>query len=525
MTDTSQTEWLSGNRNIAFPFRSSTLSAGSPVPTDLLLDFRLFLTGTKEIEVFLSSLQYIAATDTYTLIFSGSETNETLLSGNLTRLRPDGGSRVMNKQSVSSGPRVALFTPGERWDDPSWNGAGDWTKTWLPAESVLETSLVNPGAQTFRRIFIDGLTIPDESAWPYGGQQSLVAGYNAKMEVGAARLGVRGQQPAVVLRIGPGLGLGYPPSENAGPVTHVATLHGAGPDKAGNINIRPEDCLRIFQPKTDEGVLRHRLQFGSDCNPCCPCGEYLNASRAVGRRSAKIKDLCNDLSAQLKHCETIYNDTVAEVNARRHPLAVVRSVRATGSHVKFTVQNMTDLPIFAYVAFDVLSPNLGPASVTQANVVQVSQGASIYDTISAHKAGLQALPFHESENPLAAFPTAKFSADPALTLLCVGQKTAVNNFAPISPGTMVEVVLNFAVVEAAVAGAVSPGDVRAASAAGRLPSFKFRTVAVYGLSHCYACSSETHGAKIVPADEPDDAFDTRCDTQFANDYKTVELPL
>ena len=88
---------------------------------------------------------------------------------------------------------------------------------------------------------------------------------------------------------------------------------------------------------------------------------------------------------------------------------------------------------------------------------------------------------------------------------------------------MVQVSLSFPTVEAALAGLVNPEDIRAASVAGSLPTLKFRSVAIYGLSHCFACTSETYSCQMVRAAAPTDIFDTRCDTQFANDYVAVPL--
>jgi len=522
-----QTEWLSANEEVSFPFRDSTRAGTVPVPSGLLTDLRLFLTGTTETEVYLSQLQYDGGTDVYTLTFCSITDDTTLLTGTLSRLTPDGYTRVFRKQSLASGLRVALLTPGPLWDTPSWNGGGSWTQSWGVLESAIETSLVNPGPQNFRRIFIDGLAVPAESEWPYGGAQKLIGGYNAEFGTGRSipRSIASGGPPFEFMELssGRGMGAGYPPRSSTD-INYVATIQGTGPDKQGNLSWRTKDCLRMFQPVTQDAILDHRLQFGSDCSPCCPCGEYLKASRAIGRRSAKIKDLCDDLSMERVNSATIYNDAVGEINRRRQPLAVVRGVRASGSHVKFTVQNMTGLPIFAYVAFDTeasLIP-LGGAVATNDYVQTVPQsGVSISTIIGTHRTSLPALPFNEAENPAATFPSAGFTDEISSLLICVGQKTALVPFSPIDPGSLVEVSLNFPTIEVLLAGFSNPLDVKASSVAGSLPTFKFRTVAVYGTSHCYACTSETYRCRVVAAAPPPDAFEDRCDAQFENDFTTV----
>lgn len=529
-SSTQQQEWLSGNQETQFPFRDACLGAAETVPTDFLLDLRLFLTGTTETEVFLQSVTYNATFDTYALTFCAIADSAVLINGGVKRLEDSGGSRVGKKQFIGEGTRVALFTPGPRWEDPTWGGAGTWTKTWSADESAVETSLVNPGPQTFRRIFIDGETIPPENEWPYGGQQSLVAGYNIEFGFGRGRvpvLNLGGLADMVDLTCGPGLGEGFPPLGDPGSIDYVATFNGRGPDSKGNINIDPQDCLRVFQPKTEEGVIPHRLQLASDCAPCCPCQEYRHVSRAVGRRSAKFKDLCDELAATIKNSETVYNDAVQMINHRRKPLAVIRNVRALASHIIFSVQNMTDIPLFAYVAFTVTqSPKpLGAIATTQSNIASVTQpgGTIIYDVIEADKVNLPPLPFHESENAGNGFPTAAFSNEVADILLRVGSKTMAQPFAPIPPGGAVEVNLYFPAIQEELEELSDADAIKLASIAGSLPSLKFRTATVYGASQAYGCAGETYACKVIPSDEDPDFFYKRCDTPFETDFRTVPI--
>lgn len=503
------------------------------MPTDLLVDLRLFLTGSTEVDVYLKNLSYDATADVYTLTFSDTATSTTLLTGQLSRLFPSGQTRVFKKATIAAGIKVALFTPGKLWDTPDWNGGGDWSKDWTPTESAIETSLVNPGPKTFRRIFIDGLPIPDEVDWPYGGTQRLTAGYNLQFG------GDEGRIPSfsfanpelngvVDLVCAPGLGLGFPPLPDVGAIDYLATFNSQGPDNRGNINITPQDCLRLVRPRLEDGTpIPHRLQFASDCAPCCPCSEYLHVSRSIGRRSAKLKDLCNDLNDTKVGNATVYNDAVAEINAKRHPLVVVRNVRALGSHIIFTVQNMTDIPLFAYVAFNVVEAphDFGSIALTQDNVVSVNQSGvgTIYEAVENDRFNLPRLPFQESENPSATFPTLNFTSEFGQILLCVGEYTQSNHFSAISPGGMVEVNLFFPTVEDDLEGLTDPDDVKSHSIAGMAPVLKFRSATVYGASLSYGCATDLYQCKIVEIPTEPDPFVDRCDTPFANHFRAVPV--
>jgi hypothetical protein len=513
--NTFQQEWQTGNSTTGFPFLDR--SAESSLPKDFIVDLRLFLTGTQVVQAYLSGLSYDDSLDNYVLQFSELVGHSVVLSGTVSRLSGS-DTRVGSKSSISSGPKVCLFTPGASWDNPTWGGVGSWSLSFLPTETELSSEVVNPGPSTFRRIFIDG-QVPSEEEWPRGGTQKIVAGYNINFGNSKGRT-VNSASGVVDIEAFGGAGEGYPPEVKV-EVNYLTSIGGVKPSKNGNVTIDGFDCLRVSQPKSDIGPIPHTLQIVSDCLPCCGCSDYLNTSRAIGRRSAKLKDLCDTLQAILSSSALAYNIGVEEINKRRKPLVIVRNVRALGSSIAFSVQNMTDIPVFAYVAFRVSRTEyaLGPAESDMSNIVAIGSSpfvGTLSDAIIAHKETLMDLPFDISERPLAGIPSTNFEDEDAYFLFCVGEKKNSVEFYPISPGTLVECRIVFP--ERAAAMALATGT--SGSVAAALPEVSFSSIAVYGASKSFPCSADKHEVKVVENDDTPDEFED-CDRPFANDFKTV----
>ena len=516
MTPSSQ-QWQAGNSIIAFPFRN-----GGTLPPSFIVDLRLFLSGTDIIDAFLSSVQYDATADTYTLAFAAVSDNTVVLSGTIPRLPVSGGSRQGQKQTIATGPRVCLFTPGAAWDDPSWGGGSDWTIAVSPHDGALLTDLVNPGASTFKGIFIDG-NVPDESLWGNGATQRIQAGWNISFgEMGRRAPTIN--DGAVDINAFGGAGEGYPPAPSR-VIDYLTNIGGAIPDGRGNLQIQGLDCLRVFQPRLETAPIPATIQINSDCGPCCPCSSYRNYSRAIGRRSAKLKDLCDDINTILKDSATAYNDAVEAINANMRPMAAVRNVRALGSRLQFSVQNLSSVKIFAYIqlritneAYGVGTPAPSTASMVQINMAPYA--GNPVAAVDAHRLTLEALPFSASERPGAPLPSNNFdpTASP-LILVCAGQLSASGTMIPIEPGEVVQQTLSFP----HCAEAMLLSGSLAGSLAAAYPEFQFQTIAVYGSSHCYACSAETYKAKVVAqTDDPDEL--ESCELPFANSFNTVQVP-
>lgn len=510
-----QQEWQTGNSLIGFPFSSE--ESGQVLPDDFIVDLRLFLTGTKIIEAFLKSIAYDHVADTYTVIFAKKQGGATVLEGTLARLDASGGSKVGFKQAISNNEKVCLFVPGNSWHNPEWGGNDSWTQTYASDEAEVSSDVVNPGPATFRRIFVEG-HVPDEFLWPMGGAQTIIGGYNINLGTGGGRsiISIPG---AIDLSAIGGAGYGYPPGEPR-TIDYVATFNGEGPDQRGNIQFDTVDCLRVFQPMTESELpVPNTIQVVSDCMPCCTCEEYRNTSRAVGRRSAKVKDLCDRLQQLITGSSIAYNIGVDAINKNRKPLAVIRSIRAGGSTIDFAVQNVAGIPIFAYVAIRIESSDylLGSMSASQSNVIVVpGGGGDVHAAVISHRSDLPSMPYDVSENALAGIPVTNFSSAPAF-LLCVGEKRSGAGFFPISSGGLISVRLSFPSIAAAIVGATTP----AGSVAAAHPLISFSSLAVYGASKAFACAADFYRIKIIDNDLPPDEFE-ECDLPFANDFRTIQ---
>lgn len=516
MTPSSQ-QWQTGNSSIAFPFRN-----GGTLPSSFIVDLRLFLSGTDVIDAFLSSVQYDATADSYTLSFAAISDNAVLLSGTVSRLPASGGSRQGQKQVIASGPRVCLFTPGAAWDDPSWGGGSDWTVAVPVHDGALLTDLVNPGPSTFKGIFIDG-NVPDESLWGNGATQTLKAGWSISFGEKGRRAPALNDDVVDINAIG-GEGEGYAPAPSR-IIDYLTNIHGATPDARGNLQIQGADCLRVFQPRLGTALIPATVQINSDCGPCCSCSSYQNFSRAIGRRSAKFKDLCNEVNRLLSNSTKAYNDAVGIINQNRRPMAVVRNVRALGSRLQFSVQNMSSVKIFAYIQLriPVKGYDVGSPEPLEASMVQVDTAPYAGDpaaAVDAHRSTLEALPFNVAERPTATLPTANFDPTPTPSVLvCAGQLSSSGTMIPIEPGAVVQQTLFFP--HCADAMAISGGTIGSLAAA--YPEFLFQTIAVYGSSHCFACSAESYRAKVVAQEDVIDELES-CELPVANYFNTVHVP-
>ncbi len=508
-----QQQWQTGNEQVAFPFVS-----GCALPAAFLADLRFFPTGTDVLDAYISSVEYDATADTYQIAFASAADNTVLLSGIVSRLPADGGSKVGSKQAIASGSQVCLFTPGRDWDNPSWGGAGDWTVSLGHADSAISPDLINPGPSTFKGIFIDG-DVPNESEWGGGAVQRLYAGYNITFKPTGRSAQI---DDVISLSAIGGAGEGYEPVER--PVLdYVAAIGGATPDSRGNLNFRGVDCLRVFQPRSGNDPVPATMQLNSDCLPCCSCASYRNFSRSIARRSAKLKDLSAALNLELENSVVAYNDAIAVINASRRPLVAIRNVRALASRLTFSSQNMSSVPVFAYTQVRVVSSlyPLGGTSVTEGHTRAIDLSAYLgnpADAVEADRASLPSLPFSVVERPLATIPSINFDVSEPLLLMCLGQPATDGSMVALAPGEVVEHTILFPDRAAAVelSGGVT------GSLAAALPEFLFQTVAVYGASHSYACSAEAYRVKVVEKTVVPDEFES-CELPFAENFETVRV--
>ena len=504
-------DWLSSNLEGHFPFRETCLSGNDPIPQGLFVDMRVCLPGITEMDVYISSLQYDQPSDTYILSFATLSNSTVILTGSISRTN-NGSSRVFLKQQITLGPKVGLFTPGPLWDTPSWNGAGSWVKNWASQNSLVENSLVNPGAQTFGRIFIDdGTPIPPESEWPKNSIQILMGGYNIAFTQGqnpTPSLSLPGITTDDIYEISciPGAGAGYAPSSNSViNLGFIATINGVGPSGNGNISLTAEDCLWTTQPTLDNQLIPATLQLLSNCQPCCPCSQYRNISEAISRRSAKIIDACNFLAKQMADAQTAYNDGVATINKNRPSIVRVRNVRALGSQLIFSIQNISAIPVYAYVSLT-YTGNYGQLQIAdgQKNVVFVNS----INTLTQIPDMVFSTAETGQESPPAIFNlTANY-------LLQIGQTTMNNVMDAIQPGATFDVVLNFPQIQTILTELIARNaplqEIINASLGGNQPRFNFQSISCYGASKCFGCAMDTYDVQIQNNLVPLDPLNNLC---------------
>lgn len=506
-----QQEWQTSNSKSNFPFAQS-----NEIPQDFIVDLRLFTNGTSQLSAYISSIEYDHNADEYSITFSKPSDNLEILSGSIGRL-DNGSSRVGLKSVIAEGPIVCLFTVGSSWDDPSWGGEDSWTRSYSNSDTRISGDLVNPGPNTLRRIFIDG-NVPPENEWRRGGSQKLVMGYNC--EIGIAR----GRMPFIrsdVFDINcfGGAGAGYPPDDEA--QKYVSSINGVAPSGDGNFLFIGNDCLRVTQPKTDAGIIPNTIQILSDCLPCCPCSEYMKVSRAIGRRSAKVKDECDRLQSILNSSVTAFNDAVATLNEMVRPLVAVRNVRALGSSLEFSVQNISSVSVFAYVAIRVEASNY-PLGEIESNFAHVeivdtsAHGGDVHVAVAAHKSTTDPLPYSQYERPDASIPSTNFSPAEPDVLLCIGQPRSDDGLFPISPGAVVECRIHFP--DRALE--MEDTEDETGSVAAALPSLSFSSLAVFGSSKSYACSAELYRVQIKRKVAAPDEFDD-CERPLYGEFQSV----
>jgi len=299
-------ERLQESQVSGFPFQD-----GSGVPLGFLVNLRLFLSGRKEVEIYLQSVSYNNSQDFegYHLVFAEKNTGMVVMSGNVSRRDARGGSRIYKQSTLSQGPRVALLVAGPLWDDPTWGATKDpagWTATWNAGQADIEPSLAVLGPQTLRGIFVDlsEPPIPALEDIPFGLSLKLVAGYNVEFSSQGS------------LKAGLGLGLGNPLSVDSGDAP-LKTLNGAGPDNSGNIVLESSGCLRINIPTTNDAPVPASLMVTSDGLPCCDCASYRKVAAAITRIVTRSNDLVSQANLILQDSATAYQKARVAINTIR----------------------------------------------------------------------------------------------------------------------------------------------------------------------------------------------------------------
>ena len=126
---TNNQEWQSSNLDRFFPFseKISAINASFIIPTDFFLDLVFFSDNYHQNDIYISSINYSASSDEYTITINYISNNSIAISEAVPRTI-SGISRVGKRISIrashgatdivgnNSNYSVCCFTPGPAWD-------------------------------------------------------------------------------------------------------------------------------------------------------------------------------------------------------------------------------------------------------------------------------------------------------------------------------------------------------------------------------------------------------------------------
>lgn len=269
-----------------------------------IVDLRLFLSGRHEYTAYLRSVSYDSESDSWTLAFADPANDSILVSGTVSRTV---NGEIRKSASMGSGSKVAVFSTGRYWEDPTWGGEGSWQKTYSATTSEVEASKLLNGPKTIRRIIIQGQADPFSGEYPRGGSQTIIGGYNLQLSdieqnqgtlVSPLLQNVAGQR-TLVISAGYGLGAGAP-TDTPDTSRKVLTINGLRGDSVSeNFSIASLDCIKVTVPPTTQSgaIIDHEIQIESDCGPCCGCENYRAVSAAIEMSYSRIVSLQKTLKS------------------------------------------------------------------------------------------------------------------------------------------------------------------------------------------------------------------------------------
>ena len=362
-------EWQQENSIRAYPFSGSIFNQTGSVPPGFIVDVR-FTPDRGDTNVYLSYVAANLTAGTYTIKFSYVSDNSQAIYFVANMSLPIGQEASIVDQGTNP-YSSALITPGPQWPTGAWaqtqgayNGSISSYECFFNAsQAQLDSSVVNPGAQTLRRIFIQPdphlsatsqvPAIPPQSAWGKNVHQQILGGYNISITPDTV------DPTVLVLDSVPGAGDGYvPPGEGGG----IISINGEyGTSTTSSLNLTTQDCLmHVENPvaTNSNGVtsaVPNTIQIISNCIPCCSCEQYRAVSAAITRRSSKLSAMCNSLSSMIVANAALYNEAVAAINANRIPIAQTRNFRVFQNSFKITVQNVCNIPLYINFCVTVVS--------------------------------------------------------------------------------------------------------------------------------------------------------------------------
>ncbi len=444
---TNNQEWQSSNLDRFFPFseKISAINASFIIPTDFFLDLVFFSDNYHQNDIYISSINYSASSDEYTITINYISNNSIAISEAVPRTI-SGISRVGKRISIrashgatdivgnNSNYSVCCFTPGPAWDriinEPTTlSNIFNLNKT----ESPIEESICTPSANTLKRIFIEPSLanvktntayvkpLPNKDLWGREFYQRIVQGSNILITPSAEDKNL--------------LTISAIPNKapNTGLKDHgIKFINDIGPvSEKGEFFINTKDCLKKIEKPLDTSTLtkiENHIQILSDCLPCCGCEKYRAVSEAITRRSKKLQEICDLLSSMIIANTQLYNDAVAKINSSRTPIVRIRNLRVYEDRFKISVQNACVLPIYAQIGLSII----GGTGIEANNFGVVEDGLFYYS-------GVPPLP-PSSFPPLPATSKDYLNVLPEVAagdyrgFVCSSNSTP-SNIVPISPGS------------------------------------------------------------------------------------------
>jgi len=306
-------EYLTGNDQIAFPFKEDALAlapantaavhgAIATLPLNFLIDTVFVLPS----QFFYPTLIENGELRLYSIEHTGTHYRFTIVSAirsTIAVFDVPTGSLPVTYGVVAFQDTVTRLTMRLI--------VGEAFATHLGTMAPLSTDLFDDrlpfetAAVEYRPGRVEKIIIENDIPEEVTGGVSLIAGYNIQFTVDPADITPVEGTTDIRISARAGAGFGKRPCEPPDPIDYIATINGIGPDEDGNLTIDPTLCHRL-------GLLpaANKITIINDCAPCCSCQDYANAVEA-------LEDFFDDLKVvkdQLDETIVDYNDQVTLYN-------------------------------------------------------------------------------------------------------------------------------------------------------------------------------------------------------------------
>ena len=309
-------EYLTGNDQIAFPFKEDALALApvgtapihgptATLPRNFLIDAIILLPS----QFFFPTLVENGELRLYSIEHTGTDFRFTIVSAIRSTIAmfdipiaglPSARGAVAFQDTMF---RVTLrLIVGEEF--AGYLGSMPPLSTDLFEDRLpFETAAVEYRPARVEKIIIENI-VPEEVA----GEIALLAGYNIQFTVNPAEVVAADGVTDVKISARAGSGAGRRPCQPPPPIDYIATINGVGPDEDGNLTIDPTQCHRLGLFPTD-----HKITIINDCSPCCSCEDYANAVEALEGFFADlkvVKDQLDDTIVDYNDQVTLYNTVI-----------------------------------------------------------------------------------------------------------------------------------------------------------------------------------------------------------------------